>query len=176
MKKIIVIVSAIFVVFFMIDASVTEEIIIPNDSIRIRIIANSNSNVDQGLKKQVKASVQSKLNLLLKDATNIEEVREVLNNNLDDIEYTVGQLVKDSGNNNGFDVDFGYNYFPKKTYKGINYQEGYYESLVISLGKSEGNNWWCVLFPPLCLIDESEKDIETVEYKSFVKELIDKYF
>ena len=120
--------------------------------------------------------MQSKLNLLLKDATNIEEVREVLNNNLDDIEYTVGQLVKDSGNNNGFDVDFGYNYFPKKTYKGINYQEGYYESLVISLGKSEGNNWWCVLFPPLCLIDESEKDMETVEYKSFVKELIDKYF
>ena len=172
MKKIIVIVFAFFIVLFVINTSVTEEIVIPSESIRVRIIANSNSNVDQELKSKVKDSVQSKLNILLKDTNNIEQVREILTNNLDDIKYTVKQEVKDIN----FEVDFGYNYFPEKKYKGINYSEGYYESLVVSLGKSEGNNWWCVLFPPLCLIDESEKDMETVEYKSFVKELIDKYF
>ena len=58
-------------------------------------------------------------------------------------------------------------------YKGIYYEEGEYESLVITLGEGIGNNFWCVLFPPLCLIDENE---EEVEYTSFIKELIDKYF
>ena len=65
------------------------------------------------------------------------------------------------------------NYFPSKEYKGVKYEEGYYESLVITLGKGEGDNWWCVLFPPLCLI-EGEEDTE-VEYKSIVMEILDKY-
>lgn len=176
MKKISIIALAIFVLLLINTMNVTEEIIIPNEAIRIRVIANSNSFADQELKKHVKESVQNQLNALLKDATSIEEVRRILNNNLKDVEYTVKEIVNKQGNDNGFDVDFGYNYFPKKTYKGISYDEGYYESIVISLGKSKGNNWWCVLFPPLCLVDEAEDDMETVEYKSFVKELIDKYF
>ena len=74
-----------------------------------------------------------------------------------------------------FTIDYGMNYFPEKEYKGIVYEEGEYESLVITLGDGQGENFWCVLFPPLCLLDTNEvpKDIE---YTSFVKELIDKYF
>ena len=55
--------------------------------------------------------------------------------------------------------------------KGIEYDEGYYESLLITLGEGKGDNWWCVLFPPLCLI-EAEESTE-VEYKSFIKEIIE---
>ena len=77
---------------------------------------------------------------------------------------------------NKFQVNYGYNYFPEKKYKGITYNEGFYESLVITLGEAEGDNWWCVLFPPLCLMEEDEEKIEEVEYKSFIKEIIDKYF
>ena len=62
---------------------------------------------------------------------------------------------------------------PEKEYKGVKYKEGYYESWVITLGEGEGNNWWCVLFPPLCLVEAEEAD--EVEYKFFIKELIDKY-
>lgn len=65
------------------------------------------------------------------------------------------------------------NYFPEKEYKGVKYDEGYYESLVITLGEGKGKNWWCVLFPPLCLVEAEESD--KVEYKFFIKELIDKY-
>ena len=67
------------------------------------------------------------------------------------------------------------NYFPEKEYKGIVYEEGEYESLVITLGNGLGENFWCVLFPPLCLLD-SEEEVEDVEYTSFVKELVEKYF
>ena len=67
------------------------------------------------------------------------------------------------------------NYFPEKEYKGTIYKEGKYESLVITLGNGQGNNFWCVLFPPLCLLDE-EDETTNVEYTSLVKEIIDKYF
>ena len=65
------------------------------------------------------------------------------------------------------------NYFPEKEYKGTIYEEGEYESLLITLGSGEGNNWWCVLFPPLCLIEAEES--EEVEYSFFIKELFEKY-
>ena len=69
------------------------------------------------------------------------------------------------------------NYFPEKKYKGTVYKEGEYESLVVTLGDGLGANFWCVLFPPLCLLDaEDEEQLSNVEYKSFIKELIDKYF
>ena len=66
------------------------------------------------------------------------------------------------------------NYFPEKEYKGIYYEEGEYESLVITLGNGIGENFWCILFPPLCLVDEEETT--DIEYTSIIKELINKYF
>ena len=55
-------------------------------------------------------------------------------------------------------------------------KEGNYESLVVKLGEGKGENFWCVLFPPLCLLEAEESDKDEVEYKSFIKEIIDKYF
>ena len=69
--------------------------------------------------------------------------------------------------------NLGLNYFPEKEFKGITYDEGYYESLVITIGEGKGDNWWCVLFPPLCMLEAEEST--DVEYKSFVKEIVDKY-
>ena len=58
----------------------------------------------------------------------------------------------------------------------LGYNAGNYESLVIKLGKAKGNNFWCVLFPPLCMVEEDKSLKGKVEYKSYVKELLDKYF
>ena len=60
------------------------------------------------------------------------------------------------------------NYFPKKELNNEVYEEGMYESLVITLDEGKGDNFWCILFPPLCMIEENED----YEYKSFFKELI----
>ena len=75
-----------------------------------------------------------------------------------------------------YKINYGLNYFPEKNYKGVTYKEGNYESLVVKLGEGKGENFWCVLFPPLCLLEAEESDKEEVEYKSFIKEIIDKYF
>ena len=79
-------------------------------------------------------------------------------------------------NNDDYDINYGINHFPKKVYKGVIYPEGDYESLVVTLGNGLGKNFWCVLFPPLCLLEGEENNQKDVEYKFFVKELINKYF
>ncbi len=73
-----------------------------------------------------------------------------------------------------YNISYGNNFFPSKTYKGIKYPAGYYNSLVITLGQGIGENFWCVMYPPLCLIDES-KNTTDIEYKSYVKEVLLKY-
>lgn len=176
MKKAFLILATIIMIFLISKTNYSEEIIIPNDSIRIRVIANSNSEYDQKLKKNVRYSIQKQLSEMLKDASDIDEVREILKNNLGNIEYTVEKVFEKNKYNNSFEVKYGYNFFPKKIYRGIEYDEGTYESIVIKIGESKGDNWWCVLFPPLCLMDEEEEQMEDVEYKSFIKEIIDKYF
>ena len=160
MKKIIVFLFALTIIYLSISE---EEIIIPTSSIRYRIIANSNETKDQMLKLNIKDKINKEIMPLLSNANSIEESRELIENNIGNIENIVSKYTDD------YTVSYGSNYFPEKTYKGINYDEGNYESLVISLGEGLGDNWWCVLYPPLCLIDESANDIE---YTSLVKEIL----
>lgn len=166
-KTIILIIIALIISLLVKNRNDT--VIIPKESIRIRIIANSSSPIDIEEKIKVKKNVEKELYLLLKNAKNITDAKNVINNNLDKLNLIVEGTTKLN-----YNIDFGMNYFPKKVYKGVIYDEGNYESLVITLGSGSGDNWWCVLFPPLCLLDENE-NTKNVEYKFFVQELIDKY-
>ena len=146
-----------------------ENIIIPKESIRIRIISNSNNEFDINEKIQVKKNVEKELYSLLKNVKSIKEAKDIINNSLEKL-----NIIIDNTTNLEHNINFGYNYFPKKIYKGVVYEEGNYDSLVITLGEGQGNNWWCVLFPPLCLLEDNN-NTKDVEYKFFVKELIDNY-
>lgn len=171
MKKIII----MFVIFFILFASVkADNYIIPNEAIRIRVIANSNSDYDQNIKLKVKEMLEIKMYNLLKDIKGVESARNIINNSLLNIENEVKNILGNENYTLGYNISFGDNFFPKKEYKGVTYNEGYYESLVVTLGNGEGDNWWCILFPPLCLMEAEES--EEVEYKFFVQELFEKYF
>lgn len=174
MKKIIIVLSIITVIF--VSNNTTEDLIIPNESIRIRVIANSNNSRDQLVKQVVRNKVEKDVTNLLQDVNNIDDAREVIKNNIDLINNNVQLVLKENDYDTKYKVDFGYNLFPEKKYKGVVYKEGYYESIVITLGEGKGENWWCVLFPPLCLMETEESNLEEIEYKSFIKEIIDKYF
>ena len=167
-KTIILIILALIITVLVKNKQ--DKLIIPKESIRIRIIANNNTDIDVREKIKVKKNVEKELYSLLKNATTIEEVKNIISSNLDRL-----NIIIENTTNIPYSVNFGKNYFPSKTYKGIVYDEGIYESLVITLGEGLGNNWWCVLFPPLCLLDDN-KNTQDVEYQFFVKELIDKYF
>jgi len=174
MKKIIFILSLIMII--VLSGVVKEDVTIPNEAIRIRVIANSDSIYDQSIKKIVKRNIQSITAELMSDASTVDDAREILKNNITQIEESVEQVLEKNNYNKKYEVNYGINFFPRKEYKGVEYEEGYYESLVVTLGKGAGDNWWCVLFPPLCLVGEETDTIEEVEYKSYVKKLIDKYF
>ena len=148
------------------------EIKIPDSSIRLRVIPNSNETRDINIKEQVKDYLESDIYTLLKDTENIDLARNIINNNIPKIETNIDNIFKENNYSIPYKINFGNNYFPEKTYQGKVYEEGEYESLVIYIGEAKGDNWWCVLFPNFCLID-TEKDIE---YKSYFKELINKIF
>lgn len=174
MRKLILLIGVIII--FLVSNKSTEDLIIPSDSIRIRVVANSNSPYDQLIKKIVRNNVELEITNLLEKATTVEEARSIIKESIYDIEKKVTDVLKTNNYKLDIDVNYGYNKFPEKKYKGVIYEEGFYESLVITLGEGMGDNWWCVLFPPLCLMENDEQGIEKIEYKSFIKEIIDKYF
>ena len=143
-----------------------------DDMLRIRVIANSNSEHDQQVKNEISNNLKIKLYDLLKDETNIDTARKIINNNIDTLSEDIEKSLVNE--DYSYNINYGLNYFPEKEYNGKTYKEGKYESLLVTLGKGEGNNWWCILFPPLCLV-EAEESEEDVEYVFFFKNIIDKF-
>lgn len=166
MKKIIYIMLIIIVLWMWISIEKTN--VVPDESYRFRIIANSNNDIDQAIKSTIKKDLESNIFRLIKDSSSLEETKQILKDNENVIKSTVEKY------NVPYSINYGKNYFPEKIYNGITYKEGMYDSLVISLGEATGNNWWCVMYPPLCLLESSENNNEKVEYKSFFQEIIEK--
>ena len=88
----------------------------------------------------------------------------------------VKEVLQKENYDKKFTITFGNTFFPEKKYNGVIYEQGYYESVLVTLGEGKGKNWWCVLFPPLCIMEANENETGEVEYKFFVQELINKYF
>ena len=174
MKYIMVILAVIMLPLILNKEIDNETIIIPKESIRIRIIANSNSIEDQYEKNIVRDKVQVYLEKILKNSNSKEETKSIINNNLENINSILDSTLKELSSNNSYNIKLGNNYFPQKEYKGTTYESGFYESLVITLGKGEGINWWCVLFPPLCLMETNE-EINESDYKLYILEILKKY-
>lgn len=173
MKKIILIIALISFIYISINLK-EEESIIPDEAIRFRVIANSNTVYDQNVKIQVRNTVQNEIFKLIKDSNSIDNTRRILSEHKKELYEVTNNKLKELNYDKDFKINFGINHFPKKKYKGLVYKEGNYESLVITLGSGEGDNFWCVLFPPLCLL-EAEDNTSEVEYKFFIKDIIDKY-
>lgn len=172
MKKVLI-VLAILVLGYVFISKKQDYYIIPDDSIRFRVIANSNSVYDKYVKIKVKESLEQSFYDDLSNSTSIEESRHIITNNIEDYKSVVQKTLNDLSYDEGFTINYGLNYFPEKEYKGVIYEEGNYESLVITIGKGEGENFWCVLFPPICTLEAEETD--DIEYRFLIKDLFDKY-
>ncbi len=175
MKKFLILFMSIISILYIGKYYNAEENIIPDEAIRFRVIANSNTVYDQNIKIQIRNVIQNEILSLTKDNKTIEETRNTIIEHKEELSNIVSNKIKELNYDKDYKINYGYNYFPKKKYKGITYKAGNYESLVITLGEGNGDNFWCVLFPPLCLIEADETDTTETEYKFFVKELIDKY-
>ncbi len=173
-RKLILIILTIVTIYVVYNNVKAEEIVIPNTAIRLRVIPNSNNLLDQEMKAKVKQYLETNLYKNFANVDDIDEARTIINNNIPKIEEDIIIIFNENNYDMNFKVKYGNNYFPEKEYKGITYKEGYYESLVVEIGEAKGDNFWCVLFPSLCLL-ETEETTE-VEYKLGVLELINKIF
>jgi len=171
MKNLLVIILIIGSYIFI--GNIMEDKIIPDEAIRLRVLASSNSLEDQRIKMLVAKTVQEELYSTLKEATSVDDARTKILDTIPEISTKVEQTLKENKTDDTYYINFGKNYFPSKSYKGINYNAGNYESLLIKINEGKGDNWWCVLFPPLCLLEAEEST--DVEYKLLIKEIIEKY-
>lgn len=168
MKKIIIVLSLIMSFYLFKNSN---NIYIPKESIRYRVIANSNSYEDQKLKWDVNNALMDTFMNISSNSNDINTTRNNINNSIDDINKIVSKYTND------YKVNFGNNYFPQKEFKNIIYPEGNYESLVITLGSGNGDNWWCVMFPPLCLIEAKydQNNLDKVSYDLYFKKILKNY-
>ena len=164
MKKIVFFIGIVVLVMCIIQNK--KEILIPDQAIRIRIIANSNNVDDQLEKNEIKSEINSLLYKKLEGVNSYNDAKQVINENINNIKEIVNKYSQN------YEIEYGKNYFPEKEYKGVNYKEGKYESLIIKLGEAKGNNFWCILFPPLCMIDESKMD--DASYQFYINRILNK--
>lgn len=165
-----------------------QEGVIPEEAIRLRILANSDSPKDQWLKREIRNRVNEEITIWVEQLSDIDNAREVIESRLDKIEEIVATELNRVGIDDEFTVKFDNVQFPTKLYGNVVYPAGMYEAVLITIGEGKGENWWCVLFPPLCFVDFANGDAieadvdhqvvneeveEEVEVRFFVVELFD---
>ncbi|MGV3488728.1 MAG: stage II sporulation protein R [Tuberibacillus sp.] len=131
---------------------------IPDEAIRLRILANSNSVADQAVKRKIRDAVNADVEQWVQELHSVDQAKRVIRSHLGDIRETVASELKKMGLHEAFTVKLGKADFPTKMYGGYVYPAGKYEALVVTLGQGQGANWWCVLFPPLCFLDFDNGD------------------
>lgn len=173
MKKLLILLAAILLITTFINVE-EDYVIVPNTSIRFRIIPNSNTLEDVAIKEKVKNEINDVIKNIESSSIDIDSSRDKIKESIPEIENKINTLFEQENYNKEYTINYGMNYFPEKVYKGVKYPSGEYESMVIEIGNASGDNYWCVLFPPLCMIDAEES--EEVEYKFFISEIIKKFF
>lgn len=124
--------------------------------IRLHILANSDSAEDQQLKLSVRDEVLNTVSDILRNAESKSEAEEVLKQNIELIKQSAEKVIVSSGYSYSVSVTLTEEQYPTRTYENVTLPAGEYTSLRILIGEAEGQNWWCVLFPKLCITAETE--------------------
>lgn len=131
---------------------------ISDNVLRLHVLANSDSQQDQALKLKVRDCVLEETNLILQDCANRTEAESRIASNMKRLSQVAVQCVAEEGYDYPVTVRMEDIYFPTRTYEGGSLPAGVYKALRVEIGKAEGQNWWCVLFPQLCFINASVPD------------------
>lgn len=137
--------------------------------LRFHVRANSDSDDDQELKMAVKEDVIAMLKPLLADCESVEESKNIIVSNLQNIYTSAINTITEQGYDYDVKVYVTEEEFPAKTYGDLTFPAGEYQALRIDIGEAEGQNWWCVMYPPLCFVDESTA-VVSEEEKEVLKE------
>lgn len=120
---------------------------------RLHVIANSDSQEDQNLKYKVRDSLIEYMNTLVNPSYSKDDVIKIAKEHLNEFKNIAQNVIKENGFDYPVNVEIGNFAFPSKTYGDISFPSGFYDALKVEIGESKGQNWWCVMFPPLCFVD-----------------------
>lgn len=137
------------------EAIANEMVVIPDEAIRLRILANSDSEKDQEVKRKVRDAVNHEISTWVADLRSVDEARTLIQTRLPEIQKLAEAVLEKENMNQAVKSEFGQIEFPTKLYGEFLYPAGEYEGILITIGEGKGANWWCVLFPPLCFLDFS---------------------
>lgn len=137
--------------------------------IRLHIVANSDSIRDQSLKYRVRDAVIDYMTDKMNDLQDKSDATVFINSHLDEIETVANNVIKQEGLKENAKVSFGKFPFPSKQYANMILPAGFYDALKIEIGEAKGQNWWCVMFPPLCFTQDTKGELDE-EYMSILKE------
>lgn len=156
-KKTILALAAFLLLFIYVVHPIIEKKLIENpykdEIIRFHVRANSDLELDQALKLKVRDEILENMKGKFKGTSSIEESREIILDNLDEIESISRRVIEENQKDYDVKVDLLTEEFPVRKYGSIVYPQGDYESLLVTIGNGQGQNWWCVMFPPLCFVD-----------------------
>ena len=155
MKKYLLL-SFVLIAFIILSAysysyAVNEDL--SNSVFRLHVIANSDSEEDQNIKYKVRDELIKYMKTLTTSSNTKEEVIQIANNHLEDFKNIAKNVIVENGFNYDVNVEIGNFSFPTKQYGDISFPAGFYDALKVQIGEAKGQNWWCVMFPPLCFVD-----------------------
>lgn len=128
---------------------------IANSVFRLHVLANSDTEEDQNLKYKVRDNLLTYMNSICKDCKSKQEAISIVEKNKDTFKQIAIDTIKEQGYSYSVNINIGNFEFPTKNYGDISLPAGYYDALRVEIGEAKGQNWWCVMFPPLCFVDIS---------------------
>ena len=174
MKKLVLIAGTAFLIIILLlaipEASSDEQ------PLRIHIRANSNATVDQNVKYQVKNAVVAYLTPLLSECTTRQQAIDMIEKNSGALTGIADNVLQANGFTYTSAVEIRREEFPARTYQSLTLPQGEYDAVIFELGSGKGDNWWCVVYPPLCFVNATPTDSEEIVYKSKLLEIIRKFF
>ena len=171
-NKICVIV--VLILLLIIGASFLPTAEVEYDYLRLHIRANSNSEIDQNIKYEIKDELVEFLTPYFCNVTSKNEAIEIVNNLKEKMSEICVEVLRKNGFNYSANVKINNEYFPTRTYSNTTLESGYYDAVIVELGSAEGDNWWCVMYPPLCFITRENQT--EITFKSKIVELFKSLF
>lgn len=173
MKKFLVIIAVIAVLgatIFILNTKSSAEA--ETDYLRIHVRANSNEQIDQNVKYKVKDEVVKYITPYAAECKDKQTAMQIIGGILSDIEEVCDGVLKANGFSYSSKASIRSENFPTRVYGDLTLEEGVYDALIIELGTGKGDNWWCVVYPPLCFTSSTTD----VKYRSAILDIINKFF
>lgn len=145
------------------------------DYLRLHIRANSNLEIDQKMKYDIKSMLVDFLTPYLCDVSSKEEAVNKITGMTYLLEAKCDEMLKEKGFSYLSNIKINNEYFPTRTYDNTTLESGYYDAVIVELGEAEGDNWWCVMYPPLCFVNKNNSNSQ-IKYKSKIVEWFNSVF